>query len=258
MTSMHQIKQIGAATDEATLAAGPLLSAAGISSGYGGNMVLRDVAFALQPGEVCGVIGPNGAGKTTLLSTLYGLLPLATGNVCYAGEDISALTPQQRRLRGVSYVPQENNVFPNLTVVENMELALTGRPELRKARRFGQRLEYIFNLFPRLAERRKQPAGLMSGGEQRMVAISIGLMAEPRVLLLDEPTTGLAPNIVHQLMETIQTLNRTEAISTIIVEQNIMAMLRIVNSLYLMKDGRSRRYEGAPEDIAKQKIWEYL
>lgn len=241
-------------------AAGPaavaLIRTTALASGYGENIVLRDVDFTLREREICGIIGPNGAGKTTLLSTLYGLLPLSGGSIRYAEEDVGALAPQQRRLRGISYVPQEKNVFPNLTVLENLELALTGLPDA--ALHFRDRVERIFDLFPRLAERRKQAAGLMSGGEQRMVAISIGLMANPRVLLLDEPTTGLAPNMVHQLMETISTLNRRDGISTIIVEQNIMSMLTIVDSLYLVKDGRGRRYEGDPKGIAKQNIWEYL
>lgn len=235
-----------------------ILSANGITSGYQGERVLHQADFALTKGEMCGIIGPNGAGKTTLLRTLYGLLPLDEGNIFFESENVSGWTPRSLRLLGIGYVPQEMNVFPNLSVAENLDLALTGRPELRRPDRFKKRLDYIYDLFPRLAERRNQVAGLMSGGEQRMVAISIGLMAQPNVLLLDEPTTGLAPSFVQQLMNTMASLNRNEGITIVIVEQNIMSMLKIVHSLYLLKDGRSQRFEGDPEEIASKNIWEYM
>jgi branched-chain amino acid transport system ATP-binding protein len=234
-----------------------ILSATNLRSGYGANVVLQGTDFALRPGAICGVIGPNGAGKTTLLRTLHGLLPLRSGRIEYDGRDISAASPAERLRGGLSYVPQERNVFPNLTVTENLELGLTAFPAAERARRLTGRLEYVFGLFPRLAERRRQLAGLMSGGEQRMVAISIGLMSEPRVLLLDEPTTGLAPLVLHQLMSTIQGLNR-QGISTVIVEQNVISLLQIVAELYLVKGGSCSRYPGDPRSIGEQKIWEYM
>jgi branched-chain amino acid transport system ATP-binding protein len=234
-----------------------ILSATGLRSGYGANVVLQGADFALRAGSICGVIGPNGAGKTTLLRTLYGLLPALSGTVSYDQRDVTAASPAERLRGGLSYVPQERNVFPNLTVTENLELGLIAFPAVQRARLMSARLERVFGLFPRLAERRRQPAGLMSGGEQRMVAIGIGLMAEPRVLLLDEPTTGLAPLVLHQLMSTIQNLNR-QGISSVVVEQNVISLLEIVDELYLVKGGRCTRYEGDPKSIGQQKIWEYM
>ena len=235
-----------------------LLSAVDASSGYGANLVLQGGEFCLEKGKVCGVIGPNGAGKTTLLRTLYGLLPLRGGTVSFDGRDISRLSPRERLLLGISYVPQERNVFPNLSVAENLELALSALPAAERRKILSGRQDYCYALFPRLAERRTQPVGLMSGGEQRMVAISMGLMMRPRVLFLDEPTTGLAPAILHQLMQTIRGLNRSEGISTVIVEQNILSMLAIVDRLYLVKGGRYAPFQGDPAAIGNQKIWEYL
>ena len=234
-----------------------ILGARDLRSGYGANLVLQGADFTLKKGSICGVIGPNGAGKTTLLRTLYGLLPPRTGTIRYEERDLTAATPAERVRSGISYVPQERNVFPNLTVAENLELGLIAFPGTQRARLTKPRADRVYALFPRLAERRRQFAGLMSGGEQRMVAIGIGLMAEPRVLLLDEPTTGLAPLVLHQLMSTIQELNR-QGISAVVVEQNVISLLEIVDDLYLVKGGRCTRYEGDPRSIGQQKIWEYM
>jgi branched-chain amino acid transport system ATP-binding protein len=234
-----------------------MLSATDLRAGYGANLVLQGAQFALGEGSICGIIGPNGAGKTTLLRSLYGLLPLQSGEVRFDGRDITRSSPGERLRAGIGYVPQERNVFPNLTVTENLELGLIAFAPAERARRLHGRLEKIFALFPRLAERRGQLAGLMSGGEQRMVALGIGLMAEPRVLFLDEPTTGLAPLVVHQLMATIKALNR-DGLSTVVVEQNVLSLLDIVDELYLVKAGRCTRYEGDPRSLGQQKIWEYM
>jgi branched-chain amino acid transport system ATP-binding protein len=237
---------------------GPIFSGVGLCSGYGSNVVLRNAEFALAPLEICGIIGPNGAGKTTLLRTLFGLLPLRSGRIDLDGEDMSARPLNERLRRGVSYVPQERNVFPNLTVIENLEMTVDAHPDGARRLQFRDRLDYVFDLFPRLAERGAQSVGSMSGGEQRMVAIAIGLMSRPRILMLDEPTTGLAPHIVHLLMSTVAKLNENERISIVIVEQNIVSMLKIVHKLFLVKDGKSAPYAGRPETLAKQQIWEYL
>jgi branched-chain amino acid transport system ATP-binding protein len=236
----------------------PLLVATDLRSSYGDNLVLRGAEFRLDEGSICGVIGPNGAGKTTLLRTMYGLLPMHTGQIAYGGRDIGRLSSRERLLAGICYVPQERNVFPNLSVAENLALALSVLPAAERKARLRDRLDYVYDLFPRLAERRGQAAGLMSGGEQRMVAIGMGLMMQPRVLFLDEPTTGLAPLVLHQLMQTIRDLSRKDGISTVIVEQNIMSMLAIVDRLWLVKAGRCSAFEGDPASIGEQQIWEYM
>jgi len=162
------------------------------------------------------------------------------------------------RLLGLGYVPQERNVFPNLGVRENLETAYKVAGDKAAAIDIQERIAFVESLFPRLAERRAQHAGLMSGGEQRMVALGMGLMLKPRVLLLDEPTTGLAPVIVHELMKTIRRLRETDGISILIIEQNIASLLRVVDRLYIMREGTCAQFEGEPEDLGRQNIWEYL
>lgn len=235
-----------------------VLTVSNLRGGYGRKQVLRDAGLMLASGEISGVIGPNGAGKTTLLRAIYGLLELDAGTITYDGSDITKLPARSRLLQGIGYVPQERNVFPSLSVSDNLDLALNVLSAKGDAHGRKKRREFVFDLFPRLAERRNQPVGVMSGGEQRMVAISLGLVSRPRVLLLDEPTTGLAPVVVHQLMEKIQALNRTEGISTVIVEQNVLSLLEIVQSVYIVKDGHARRFEGRPKDLSKREIWEYM
>lgn len=233
-----------------------ILSATGIVTGYGLQTVLYDASLALGSGTISGIIGPNGAGKTTLLRSLFGLLPLAAGRVMFEGKDITSLSPRDRMRLGIAYVPQERSVFSNLSVLENLEIAVTSFSD--GPARFKRQIDVVYSLFPRLGERQGQLAGSMSGGEQRMVAIAIGLMACPRVLMLDEPTTGLAPQAVHQLTSAIKTLNIVHSISAIVVEQNILSMLKIVDSVQLVKDGRAKRYPGRPSDLTQQKLWEYL
>jgi len=235
-----------------------LLAVQSVMAGYADNVVLRDASLRLQHGSICGLIGPNGAGKTTLLRAIYGLLRPAAGIVALDGRALDGLPPLERRSLGLGYVPQERNVFPNLTVHENLELAYGSLPAAAGTPSFEARREYVFGLFSQLSERRALVAGSMSGGEQRMLAISMGLMHAPRILLLDEPTTGLAPIVVHLLMDAIQRLNRDDGVATLIVEQNILSMLRIVDDLYLLKDGACRRYDGDPRTITDQRIWEFL
>lgn len=238
--------------------ASTVLTVDALRAGYGGKPVLRDTALTLRQQEVVGIIGPNGAGKTTLLRAIAGLLALDQGRIAVEGGDISKASPLERRLGGISYVPQERNVFPNLSVLENLEMAYGVAGRKGNAMQFKERLEFVYNLFPRLAERKAQHAGLMSGGEQRMVAIGIGLMLQPRILMLDEPTTGLAPHMVHQLMSAIRGLSDQQGISILLVEQNIISMLDIVDRLYVVKDGHCSQYEGEPKKIGEQNIWEYL
>jgi len=214
--------------------------------------------MALGDGEILGLIGPNSAGKTTLLRVLAGVHRPDSGRVLFGEIDVSDRLSLERRLAGLGYVPQERIVFPNLTVHENLETAYraaAGRP-LHFS--LEERFDFVYRLFPQLAERKSQEAGLMSGGEQRMVGIAIGLMLRPRILLLDEPTTGLAPMVVQLFMKTIQQLRDAEGMSILIVEQNIASLVRVVDRLCLMKAGQCSTFEGRPEQLAQQNIWEYL
>jgi len=234
------------------------ISMKGVSAGYGGVPVLRDVSIALGRREVVGLIGPNGSGKTTTMKVIAGLLAPVSGELQYQGLSLSGMPPLERRLNGISYVPQERNVFPNLTVLENLETAFGVAGHRAKNTSLQERLDLLFTLFPRLAERRTQLAGSMSGGEQRMVAIAIGLVLPPTVLLLDEPTTGLAPHMVSQLMTTVESLCREQGITILIVEQNIISMVGIVDRLFILKDGVSQEYNDDPREIGQKNIWEYL
>jgi branched-chain amino acid transport system ATP-binding protein len=229
-----------------------------LCAGYGDAPVLRGASMKLREGEIVGLIGPNGAGKTTLLRVLTGVLAAESGELKVLGRDVTGSSTLQLRLAGLGYVAQERNVFPNLTVRDNLETAYRVAGRNVPGVDLRERLEFIEGLFPRLAERRNQQAGLMSGGEQRMVAIGMGLILKPRALLLDEPTTGLAPVVVHELMRTIRRLRDAQGISIVLVEQNIASMLKVVDRLYVMKDGVCSEFEGNPADVGRQNIWEYL
>jgi branched-chain amino acid transport system ATP-binding protein len=234
-----------------------VLFASRVCAGYGSQQVLFDVDFAVKQGEVCGIIGPNGAGKSTLLKSLYGTLKLRSGTVRVGNEDMSNSGVIGRIRAGMSYVPQERSVFPNLTVEENLDLAIDSLPKNIDIDR-NERVDLAYTLFPRLKERRRQFAGTMSGGEQRMVAIAIGLMPRPKLLMLDEPTTGLAPLVVHQLMDVVERLNDEFGIATVIVEQNILSMAKIADRIYIVKSGRGTSFDGNPQQLTKQKILECL
>jgi branched-chain amino acid transport system ATP-binding protein len=234
-----------------------VLSAERLNVGYGPQRVLFDLEFKLGEKEICGVIGPNGAGKSTLLKALYGLIKSQSGKVSFQSDDLTSTSVRARIERGISFVPQERSVFPNLTVEENLNLALDSLPSGRSVDR-AERIGLAFSLFPRLKERRQQLAGTMSGGEQRMVAISIGLMPQPKVLMLDEPTTGLAPQVVHNLMDVIKKLNKEFGIATIVVEQNILSTAKIADRMYILKSGRGSSFEGCPQQLTKQQILECL
>jgi branched-chain amino acid transport system ATP-binding protein len=235
-----------------------VITAHDVCSGYGDAEVLRGVSLRLDQGEIVGLIGPNGVGKTTLLKCMAGLMPIGSGKLRVFERDVTASSTLELRLAGLGYVPQERNVFPNLSVRENLETAYRVAGKGAAAIDIDERMAFVEVLFPRLAERRRQHAGLMSGGEQRMVALGMGLMLKPQALLLDEPTTGLAPIVVYELMRAIRKLRESEGISILIVEQNIASMLKVVDRLYIMKESVCREFDGEPADLGRQNIWEYL
>jgi ABC-type branched-subunit amino acid transport system ATPase component len=211
-----------------------LLDVRQVSSGYGEMGILHDVSMRVEPGEVVTLIGPNGAGKSTLLKTIFGLLTPTAGRVLFQDTDITGVKPPLLVRRGMSYVPQVDNVFPSLTVQENLEMGAFVREG-----GLAQRLEDILALFPALRLKRKQKVGSLSGGERQMVAMGRALMLDPTLLLLDEPSAGLAPRLVGLVFEKIAAINQT-GVALLIVEQNARESLRLSHRGYVMASGQVR------------------
>ena len=211
------------------------LSVRAIRAGYGGSTVLRDVSFEVAGGEAVCLLGANGAGKSTTMGVLTGLVPCQSGQVLFDGADLLGMPSHERVLRGLVLSPEGRKVFPNLTVEENLVLGSYNR-DARAGR--AARLAGIYDLLPRLKERRRQRAGLMSGGEQQMLAIGRAVMAKPRLLLLDEPSLGLSPKMVLTVFEAIRTLARTANLTVLLVEQNTQAALSVATRGYVMANGR--------------------
>jgi branched-chain amino acid transport system ATP-binding protein len=206
-----------------------LLEVDRLSSGYGRAIVLHEVSFRLGEGEALAVLGRNGVGKTTLIDSLVGVTRRFAGRLGLGGRDITALGPQQRAAGGIGWVPQERNIFRSLSVEENITAVARPGPWT---------LQRVFDLFPRLKERRQQGGGSLSGGEQQMLAIGRALATNPRLLLLDEPTEGLAPIIVQELLAALARLIREEGLSAIIVEQHAQKILPITDRAVILDRGR--------------------
>ncbi|WP_424812016.1 ABC transporter ATP-binding protein [Roseococcus sp. YIM B11640] len=206
----------------------------GIRAGYGDFQALFDVGLQVRPGEAVGVVGPNGAGKTTLLRVISGMLRPKAGTARFGAVDIAATPAHELPAAGIAHVPENRRLFPHLTVEENLRVGAF-IPTARK--RFAERADYVFNLFPKMAQRRHQLAGTMSGGEQQMCAIGRALMCSPRILLLDEPSAGLAPLVVAQVFELVKRI-RDEGLTVLIVEQNVAQVLRVVDRAYVLDAGR--------------------
>ena len=206
-----------------------LLSVENLSAGYGRAVVLSDVAFRLGEGEALAVLGRNGVGKTTLLDTLVGVTRRFTGSIALGGREVGTLAPEMRAGLGVGWVPQERNIFRSLSVEENLTAVARPGP---------WSIERVFGLFPRLKERARQSGGSLSGGEQQMLAIGRALATNPRLLLLDEPTEGLAPIIVQELLAALTRLLREEKLAAIIVEQHAQKILPITDRALILERGR--------------------
>ena len=203
----------------------------GVHAGYGLTAVLRDVSLEARAGEAIAVIGPNGAGKTTLLRTIMGMLRASRGHVHYDGRSLEGLRPHQVTRLGLVYVPAERELFPTMTVHENLELGA-----FRDVRAAPARLRHVLTLFPRLDERRRQLAGTLSGGEQQMLAIGRALMAGPKVLMLDEPSTGLAPKAVAELYRQLARL-RSGGLTIVLTEQQVPLALALTDRAYVLEQG---------------------
>jgi branched-chain amino acid transport system ATP-binding protein len=212
-----------------------VLSVAGLGVRYGGLQALDGVSLDVAEGEFVTIVGPNGAGKTTLMKTISGSVAPAAGRVEYRGQDIARLPSHARARRGIAHVPEGRKVFPTLTVLENLEMG-SYRPDARRQR--AERLHTVFDLFPALRERRTQLAGSLSGGEQQMVAIGRGLMAQPDLLLLDEPSQGLGPRIVEGIFEAIATIRRQRRLTILLVEQRVVEGLELCDRGYVLETGR--------------------
>ncbi len=217
-----------------------------LASGYGEVQILWGVTLRLDPGKLTALVGSNGAGKTTLLRAVTGLLPAWRGSVVFAGHDVTRLPAHARAGEGLVLVPEGRQLFTDMTVYENLEMGAFSRraqPGLRR------NLDRVFAMFPRLADRRGQKAGTLSGGEQQMVAVARGLMAEPKVLMLDELSLGLAPRLVLDLFESLRRL-KAEGITMLLVEQNVAMAMAVSDYAYVLAEGRVH-LEGEARELAK-------
>jgi branched-chain amino acid transport system ATP-binding protein len=213
-----------------------MLTVSNVSAGYGTFRALFGVSLTVAAGEAVGVIGPNGAGKTTLMRVVSGLLRVWSGDLVLEGKSLARVPAHRVVEEGIAHVPENRRLFPRLTVEENLRVGAFV-PAAR--RRFRERLAWVYELFPALAERRRQPAGTLSGGEQQMCAIGRALMSGPKILLMDEPSAGLAPLVVEQVFGLVRRV-RAEGFTVLIVEQNVRQVLEVVDRAYLLEVGRIR------------------
>src|SRR5699024_1448544 len=218
--------------------------------GYGGGDILKGVSLHMSARDIIAIVGPNGAGKSSLMKSAFGLVKVRSGAITFDGTDITYLSPDKVVRHGISYVPQEKNVFPSLSVEENLEIGgyiLKG--DLKPP------MERIYALFPRLAERRRQAAGSMSGGERQMVAMGRALMLEPKLLLLDEPTAGLSPAYINQTFDSVKRINDS-GVGILMVEQNAKQALAIASRGYVLTNGQNRHEDTGAGLLANREVAE--
>lgn len=222
---------------------GPFLIGDSMTGGYGkGPDILHDCTIAVDKGEIAVIVGPNGAGKSTAMKAVFGMLDVRSGHVRLDGHDITALTPQDRVAQGMGFVPQTSNIFTSMTVEENLEMGAFIRLD-----DFKNTMEQVYELFPILKEKRRQPAGELSGGQRQQVAVGRALMTQPKVLMLDEPTAGVSPIVMDELFDRIIEVART-GISILMVEQNARQALEIADKGYVLVQG-SNAYTGTGKEL---------
>ncbi|MGB9596208.1 MAG: ABC transporter ATP-binding protein [Candidatus Poribacteria bacterium] len=220
-----------------------------LSVSYGGIRALTDVSISVNKGEIVSIIGANGAGKSTLMRTISGLVKPDSGSIIFDGKEIVGMPPHKIAELGISHVPEGRGIFYNLTVMENLQLATS---VLKSKKNSKDKFDKVFQLFPRLAERKKQLAGTLSGGEQQMLAMGRGLIMQGKVMLLDEPSMGLAPNLVDMIFQVISQINR-DGTTILLVEQNAHKAIKIANRVYALKTGMIA-FNGLPNDEELQNI----
>ncbi len=224
------------------MSGGPFLIGDAMTGGYGGADILHGCTIAVEKGEIAVIVGPNGAGKSTAMKAVFGMLNLRAGAVRLDGVDITALSPQARVREGMGFVPQTSNIFTSLTVEENLEMGAFIRED-----DFSDTLEQVYALFPILAEKRRQAAGELSGGQRQQVAVGRALMTQPKVLMLDEPTAGVSPIVMDELFDRIIEVART-GLSILMVEQNARQALEIADKGYVLVQGRNA-HAGTGKDL---------
>ncbi|WP_236793214.1 ABC transporter ATP-binding protein [Amycolatopsis sp. GM8] len=229
-----------------------LLELSGISVHYGRIQAVSELSITVGEGEIVALIGANGAGKSTTMRAISGIRPLSAGSITFAGEDITKLRADLRVVRGISQVPEGRGVFPGMTVAENLDMGAYARKDRKN---LGPDLERVYELFPRLKERRSQHGGTLSGGEQQMLAIGRALMAKPKLLLLDEPSMGLAPQFIAQIFRIITEINQ-QGTTVLLVEQNAQQALSRAHRAYVLETGRITRQGGGKELLADNSIKE--
>jgi branched-chain amino acid transport system ATP-binding protein len=219
-----------------------------MTGGYGGADILHDCTIGVERGEIAVVVGPNGAGKSTAMKAVFGMLDLREGKVMMDGEDITALAPQARVRKGMGFVPQTSNVFTSMSVEENLEMGAFIRED-----EISGTMEQVFDLFPILKEKRRQPAGELSGGQRQQVAVGRALMTKPKVLMLDEPTAGVSPIVMDELFDRIIEIART-GIAILMVEQNAKQALNIADKGYVLVQGENRYTDTGAKLLADPEV----
>lgn len=219
-----------------------------MTGGYGGADILHDCTIGVEKGEIAVIVGPNGAGKSTAMKAVFGMLNIREGQVLMDGEDITSLSPQDRVKKGMGFVPQTSNVFTSMSVEENLEMGAFIRED-----EIMETMEQVFELFPILKEKRKQPAGELSGGQRQQVAVGRALMTQPKVLMLDEPTAGVSPIVMDELFDRIIEISRT-GIAILMVEQNAKQALNIADKGYVLVQGRNRYTDTGEALIADPEV----
>lgn len=230
-----------------------LLQLTGVAAGYGPKTVVSDISLAVEPGQIVALLGHNGAGKTTTLRGIMGLLPLRAGAIAFNGKTLDRVGVADRVAMGLRLLPEGRGIFPDLTVAENVEVVA--------ARNVGSDATFgvadVYKLFPVLDERRTTRAGSMSGGQQQMLAMSLAMLGTPRCLLLDEPSIGLAPNLVERMFQQVHQVCRSHGMAAVLVEQNVAAAMRIADRVVIMNNGQIV-FDGSPDEARASNVWHYF